>query len=562
MKYTIIKCILAFLMAVGACLFWWRWHPELISFHEQNQLFLFTGEYLVGRLNVAGGLADYLGEFLVQFFFYIGAGAVIIGLILGVMQLLLSTVIEKLQGGYVSTQLIAIIVTLLMWAHMMDENAMLSYPVAIIITLSTYLLCRRGGWVVQLSASLPLYWCVGPAFVFQGGLAIIDVWKGKGRRQALLVSLLLVGVAIGWIYFCRMVWMAQYPWGTVLSGINYYRLTLMSCESSDSQYAVFFYLVILCGCSVLVQQLGRLSKHFSSEKGQILSVLIILALGVPQLKYAFGENNPHDINTHVLLEQQYLVRKGDWKALIAKAEEYNRQHINALNTPLSANAINLALVKTRQLSSRMFEFPQFGVQGLIMPNVRDNVSNVISMETFWNLGFINEALRYAFDSQECIPNCRKSGRYMRRIAECNIVNGNYSVASKYIDLLKKSLFYRGWAEKAESYLNNEQMIESLPEWAEKRQFRLENDFLYYWPEMHKMLGQLVLRNRQNILAYDYFMASLLLIGDHNSFVANLPQQPKAGTNPFPAGYEKYVEKMHRVSDIAVTDAVTGATSSR
>lgn len=559
MKQTIARYLLTAITGVAAWLFWWKWHPELISFHEQNQLFLWTGEYFSERLALPSGLADYLGEALVQFFFYIGLGAAIIGGVLVAMQLLLTRALRHVMSGHSWTPWVtATVITLLMWALLMDENTLLTYPVGICLTLASYLVCRRWGWVAHLVASLLMYWLAGPAFVIQTGLAVIGLWQGRKWRGALLPTLALVATAMVWVYVCRTLWVAQYPWSTVLAGINYYRLTHFTCTAPDNQYGLIGMLFVLVLFTMVMDKLQRHTHHRTIE----WETIIILLAGVSSypLYSAFTTDNPHDINTHALLEQQYLVRKGDWNGLIAKAEEYNRQHIEALTTPLSANAINLALVKTQQLSTRMFEFPQSGIQGLIMPNVRDNVSNVIAMEAFWELGFVNEALRYAFDSQESIPNCRKSGRFMRRMAECNIVNGNYLVASKYIDLLKQSLFYSDWAQQAEAYLGDEQRIANQPEWTQKRQFRLDEDFLYYWPEMHKMLGKLALHNTQNHMAYNYFMAALLLKGDFRSYVANLPQQPQPGQDPFPKGYREYVEYMQAHQNQA--DAITSATANK
>jgi hypothetical protein len=41
------------------------------------------------------------------------------------------------------------------------------------------------------------------------------------------------------------------------------------------------------------------------------------------------------------------------------------------------------------------------------------------------MGMPNITLQYSFDLQESIQNGRKSGRFMSRIADCNIVNGWY-----------------------------------------------------------------------------------------------------------------------------------------
>lgn len=556
---NMIRWSLTLGLGVAAFFFWWLGHPELLSFHEQNQLFLFTSDYFMERTHVAGALAEYVGDWLVQFYYYPSIGAAIVGTTLVVlMSVLYQALLCHLKGWRWAAFALALAATLLMWAHMLDENTMLSYPIALIMTLFTYLLCRRGGWGLQLLVIFPLYWIAGPVFVVLPFFAMCDAWRDKHWTQALLASLLLTGATVGWVYLCRTLWFAQYPWDTVLAGIGYYRLTLFTCNAPHTQYDVLLYpLVIGLSATWISRGLDYLLNPRHSVAEWIATSVIVAVMSLP-LYRAFVTDSPHDLNTHVILEQTYQIRKGDWHGIITKAETYKQQDVSALKSPLSCGAVNLALAKTGQLANRMFEFPQAGIQGLIMPNVRDNVSNVTSMEVFWHLGFVNESMRYAFDSQESIPNCRKSARFTKRMAECNIVNGKYDVASKYIDMLRHTLFYRDWAEQAAGCLYDEAKINSMQEWQTRRALRLENDFLYYYPELSKMLGQLVLHHRDNRMAYDYFMASLLLTGDTRSFVANLPQPPQQGTDPFPHGYKDYYEYMQEHG--TPSDIVTSATS--
>lgn len=552
-KQTTIQYCLSLIFGVVAFIFWWTSHPELLSFHEQNQLFLFTSDYFLDRIRVAGGFADYLSEFLVQFYIYIGTGAAITAITLVLMQqLTFKTFKAQLRTWNWAPFCLSFFPAVLMWIYMMDQNTLLSYPLSILLTLGAYLLLSRWGWVFQLAASLPLYWLVGPVFVIQVALSIIDRWRKKTWKRAIIDSSALAIVAVSWVYACRTLWIAQYPWDTVLSGINYHRLTIMSLQSPLTQYLITGTIVIAAMLLVIGQKTFKQTQHSDVYTSVIISLLYVVAALYPAI-----DENPHDKNTHAILEQAYLVRKGDWNGVIRQAEKYKEENLDALYTPLSGNAVNLALAMTGQLATRMFEFPQTGIRSLLMPNVRDNVSDVITMEAFYQLGFINEAMRYAFDSQESIPNCRKSGRFIQRMAECNILNSRFDVASKYIDILKQSFFYRKWAIQAEAFFYDEEKINQYSEWALKRQYRLENDFLYYYPEMPKMLGNLVLQNRENRMAYDYFMASLLLTGDAQSFVANLPQQPKANQDPFPKGYRNYVEYMRSQSSSNV-DATTGA----
>ena len=60
---------------------------------------------------------------------------------------------------------------------------------------------------------------------------------------------------------------------------------------------------------------------------------------------------------------------------------------------------------------------------------------------------INDAQRFAFEAMEAIPNFRKSGRCLKRLAETNLINGQYEVAAKYLRILSKTLFYKDWAKK-------------------------------------------------------------------------------------------------------------------
>ena len=129
---------------------------------------------------------------------------------------------------------------------------------------------------------------------------------------------------------------------------------------------------------------------------------------------------------------------------------------------------------------------------------------------------INESLRYAFDTQESLVNNRKSGRWTSRMAECQMLNGRYDVAEKYLDILSHSLFYRKWAAEQRQYLRNEQAIETHKIYSYLKSVRFKEDFLFYYPEMDKMLGKLYLENKNNILAAWYYQAWVTLkMNDNN-----------------------------------------------
>lgn len=520
--------------------FWCLVHPYILTYHEQNQLFLFTADYWAQRIAVAGGFADYLGEFLVQFFFYPAAGAAIVAVLLTSIQLLTWALARRYNSSYVLSFLPA----LLLLALMGNENTLLSYPVSILLVLLISLICTKiGKTIVNIVAIAASYWLVGSVFAIMPLLLI----NGKDKKAKGLNVLIYAIAAVATVYACRHFWISQYPWPTVLNGINYYRLTLMTLEVPNLMYVI--------PATVL------LAVFFGQPlKGQKQRLVLNCVMAIGIIVAAFiGHNKFYDPATCAILEQNHLVRGSKWQQIIERAEQMKEANNPAVGTHIFNNGLNLALAMTNKLPDKMFEFPQTGVQGLLSPWVKDNTTCATTMEAFYQLGFINESLRYAFDLQESILNCRKSGRFTRRMAECNLLNGKYDVASKYIDMLKHTLFYSDWAEKADKCLYNEQMIASNPKFSYLRSVRLDEDFFYNINEMHKMLGKLVLHNRSNKLAYDYFMAELLLMGDFRSYVANLPEAKRMKQNPLPAGYEQYYQEMQKKAAEGVkTDVTTGA----
>ena len=231
--------------------------------------------------------------------------------------------------------------------------------------------------------------------------------------------------------------------------------------------------------------------------------------------------------------------------MIERAQRYQ------VRTPFSSVSVNLALGMTRQLADRMFDFYQSGPDALIMPRFRDMTSDLPSAEAFWRLGLVNSAQRYMFDIQESILNAKKSGRCTQRIVECMIVNGHYATARKHLALLKKSLFYRSWAEQAERIMSKEAWVDTHPVWGRMRKLRFKNDMLFSYPELEKVFGLLFINNPENTLALDYMMGQLLLKGNVYDFMRYMSWvQQYGGYRSMPVGYRNVVEGVQQPTGMA------------
>ena len=471
---------LSMLVGIGVFLFWYVGYPHALSYQEQYQLFLWTGDYFLERLNLPGGLADWLSEFIVQFYYVEWQGALLLTLLFVALQRMILWLLTHggITQGTVPMCLSLVPVALILWL-MGDINVLLSLPAAIVLALALACirLSKRFSWIDVLI--LPVaYWLIGPAVWIYIVVRVLQLgWKHLWSAGWLVAVQLM---AYAWL-------LPQWPLQQVMTGLNYYRIPL--------QY--------------------------------------------PQWS---GYNK----DMYELIRMDYLVRNECWDEIEKRAGEYQ------VKTAFWSNCVNLALAEKRLLADRMFDFYQSGEDALIIPRTRDLTSMLPSAEAFWRLGMVNSAQRYMFDTQESILNARKSGRCTKRIAECMIVNGHYQTAAKQLNLLKKSLFYRGWAVEAEALMKDEAKVNAHPVYGKLRQLRYKDNFLYSYDEMDKMFGLLFLNNQENKMALDYFMAQMLLKGNLQGFQQYMGAvQRYGGYRQMPLGYQdvmRCIQMQGRVPD--------------
>lgn len=491
-KYGTIA--LSVLISIGVFLFWDVFYPHAMSYQEQYQLFLWTGDYFFDKVSVPGGFAGWVGEFIVQFYYVEWIGALLLSLLF-------------LALGWTAGWIPAALVLWLMG----DPSVKLGYVVALLLAAGFYKLNKLkwpyGGWLDIVIIPI-LYWLTGPLAWVYVLLRTADYGLKGWSFPLYLLSLQL------FVYHSLL---TQWTLEMTLMPALYYRTPMM-------MPALMWIIPLVTMLTILGLKRWRTAKW--ALPVQIAVVIVLGYLGI---------SKGFDIDVYELIRQDYLVRNERWDDIVKRAQEYQ------VKTPFSSVCVNLALSQKRQLADRMFDFYQSGEDALIMPRIRDLTSMLPSAETFWRLGMVNSALRYYFDTQESILDGSMSGRCTKRIVECMVVNGHYKTAKKHLDLLKKSLYYSDWAEKTEAMLGDEAAINAHPVYGKLRQLRYKNDFLYSHLELFKMFGLLFMNNTNNTMALDYFLGQMLLEGQMQGFLQNLPMAEKySGYREMPMGYQDAV----------------------
>ncbi|MBP5419400.1 MAG: hypothetical protein J6Y72_06280 [Bacteroidales bacterium] len=498
MKKSNVYVCMSAAYAIAVFVFWLL-HAEFLSYQEQYQLFLFSADYAAERFSVAGGLADYVGEFLTQFYILPAAGAAIVALVLVGLQL---AVWSLVGARNLHTYVLSFLPSVLMAGYLLDENVLLSFPIAVTLSLLSVKLFRKitagaaALRVLFVEVYLALYWLLGAASVLFAAIVIVG-WFVRVRNGVWLMALWLLVVALLPYVVFGVPFLNQYAPAQIFAGINYYRVPNIF---PAMQWCVLLAAFLL---SIGIDYCARIK---SARMSVIIATCIAIVAGIA----SFSAN--YDADKARVFRFDYLVRNQRWQDIVDYAD-----HVQPRDN-FSLQCTNLALAKLGLLGERMFDFHQNDIGSLVAAYERNNTTCLATAEIFYHLGMINSAFRYNFDLQESILNNRKSGRFMRRMVECLIVNHKYKAASKYINKLKQSMFYRSWALRAEACLGNDELVDAHRIWGEKRRLRFKNEFIYNYNEIEKMFGQLaVQKGSNNLLAWNYFCAALLLKGQLQNF---------------------------------------------
>lgn len=213
------RWMLTTVFAVAVFCFWMFELPFLMAAREQVQLFLWNSDYLMERLAVPGGLAQYLGEFIVQFFVKNVYGALWYVVLLVAVQLLTWQLMRSKQRTANSSwiYLLSFIPSVILWYLACNPKIPMTPIVAVLLTLVLMNLLpkhQKACWIAAF-AMIPIgYWLLGPAMVL---LALYLLFtRGSNVMLRIAPLILLVFCVVG------SSWLTPYPLKQIARGVDYY----------------------------------------------------------------------------------------------------------------------------------------------------------------------------------------------------------------------------------------------------------------------------------------------------------------------------------------------------
>ena len=356
-------------------------------------------------------------------------------------------------------------------------------------------------------------WFYGLSYVpsFLLWLFLLDEHALLGGVWAVLLTLLAVWglskLPKGWVRYIAVIvvlpilyWMVGSYW----SGSHYYRYPRV--------FPTLLYVAWLLALAIpLLVYVCR--KWLKDSKGLVIPLcsfaLVAVVMGAVVWKNA-------NFKAEKVMQYDFMASHQQWNRIIETANKEKP------NNQIGVTVQNLALAMRGVLLDQMQNYNQNGIAGLLPDVQSDATSPMPTAEAFYQLGMINVAQRTVFEAQEAILDFQKSGRCYKRLAQTNLINGNYEVASKYLMALQKTLFYSDWANETLPLLGDEDTIAKHPEYGRLRKWAYKDNFFFSDHVTPEMLESLYSGCTDNSMAYQYLMAYYMLTGDrerYNNFIS-------------------------------------------
>ena len=425
---------------------------------QELNLFLDTALFFKQQMVVSGGILTYLGTFFTDFFYHSWLGVLILCAWWAVL-LVLSALTFKVPLKWLTVLLVPVALLLL-------SNVELGYWI--------YYLKLRGYFFVAtigLTAGIASVWgfrclpkMVRPAYIVAGSavlypllgfygllaVALMGLLSWRLKDMSLKLRLLNTFLALAAIIVVPMIYYQQCYYQTNSEDIYFTALPLFEMDDFFASYYIPFILLTvfyaLMALSYGLWGSGQVRKPVIW--GLVQCVLIGgLVYGVQKYWYK-------DYNFHKELAMNRAMEAGDWNGVI-------REAANLQDEPTRSIVMmkNLALFRLGRLGDEAYHYRQ-GAKASNTP-IDIRMTQVVGRDIYFYFGQLNFCHRW------CLEDGVEYGWravYLKYMIRCSLMDEEYEVAAKYINILKHTRYHQAWAEQQEQYLHHREKLKASKEY--------------------------------------------------------------------------------------------------
>lgn len=492
----------------------------IFGYQDRQILFIYSSSYFGQFAGKPGGLLEYAGAFLSQAFFSPIGGAVILSLILVSAAKVFQKICISILGKMPLVNILMLIPPVLLMLFHSDFNFWLYNSLGFLLASLALLPVKdpekRLHHIITI-ASFPVvyYFTGGYAWIFAGMYISMNISK---RNIYYSIALLVTGAATLIVF--------KFVFLSPLLQLVYYPLPMPALyRHPEFLYALFCFFILfplaLRGISSL-----RLAGTDSSLSVYGMAALLSVAVFILSRLY-----NPGTVH---LFRIENMFYRQEWDALIRYQEKTKS------NSLIAQYYFNVALSEKGRLCDRLFYGPQdYGTKSLLIPWDSNTDINLIYRGAyfFYAAGLINEAHRWAFESM--VMQGYKPEN-IKLLIKTELINGNFSVAKKYIHVLMKTMRYRNDAARYERMLERPDLVKSDPELGKKADLMPKKDFMMRLKDQQDNVLLLLQSNPSNRIAFEYMLAWYMLERNVDKIVQEAGRVKQMGYTKLPDHLEEAV----------------------
>jgi hypothetical protein len=489
-------------------------------YQEKSSLFIFSFDFLHENLKQPGGFVMWLGKFFSTFYHSPIAGAIILSAFMTLIVILATTILSSLNEG--KTVVIPLIIGVSLFYLNTDYHFLLFNTLGILFQmLLFYLLIRYPsflrGWLPVLLAPLSYYLTGGFTWLFLLFMSLYSIFDKEDNRWIRILA--MWGISFMTFYISKEFLFPQsvktliiFPFSDKLKGSQQILYLLVA--------GIISTLPALAKIKIRISQKLRIPEFSISLVFSFLMATIIIIIGLKRF----------DLKT----KQYFLVEKLFYEEKYDEVIAFNTQ--NPPSNLLTVFLNNIALCETGKLGDNLFHSPQ-NPDGRTLFLKWDMVEEILKRGGYfyYTIGMINEAHRWAFENMVMKG---QSPEGLKMLIRTDLINGNYEVASAYINLLKRTLFYREDAKKFEKFLFSDTALNADKELGRKRLTKVENDFFTITEDPNTNLEIILSSDSLNRKAFEYKLAYMLLKKNFKGIADALPEFEKIGFDRLPVHIEE------------------------
>ncbi len=421
---------------------------------QELNLFLDTPLYFRQQMVVAGGMLTYVGTYFTQFFYHPWLG---MAMLVGWWALLMVVAARAFHVSARWAVVLLVPVALLFisdfdlgyWIYYLKLRgyffvATIGLTVAtaavwLYRTLPSKLWLRVAYIVVATALLYPLLGCYG---LVASALMAIVTWRLQ--PSAVPHRLTVSAVAVAAILIVPLLYYRYVYYQTNVDDIYCVALPLFQLVDVYKAYYWPYWLLAACFAIMAVTynvKLAPVARHTAFWLTAHVVLVAALVWGINRYWY-------RDYNFHKELRMMQCMEQCDWDTLLQEAANQQEEPTRAI-----VMMKNLALFRQGRQGDEMYHYLT-GAKACATP-IHVNMIQVIGRSIYYNYGQLNFCYRW------CLEDGVEYGwraEYLKYLTRCALLNGEWQVARKYINLLKHTRYHRQWAQQQEQFVGNEKAL--------------------------------------------------------------------------------------------------------